>query len=233
MCLTLRDEAKEISLAFLLRFQHHYREYCRNAMSNGKTINQGGTMSIQDLILRNRSYRRFHEHHPVSGDELRELIDLARLSASAANLQPLKYILSTDSERNALVFATLGWAGYLKEWPGPEEGERPAAYIVMLLDLNISKTPFWDHGIAAQSILLGATECGLGGCMFGNVNKELLGRSLGIGEQFEILQVIALGKPKEEVRLVPLPEDGDIKYYRDAAGVHYVPKRSLDDIILT
>jgi nitroreductase len=102
----------------------------------------------------------------------------------------------------------------------------------MLLDQSISKTPFWDHGIAAQSILLGATERGLGGCMFGNVNKELLRRSLEIGEQYEILQVIALGKPKEEVRLVPLQDDGDIKYYRDSAGVHYVPKRSLDEIIL-
>ena len=189
-------------------------------------------MSLQELILRNRSYRRFHEDHPVSVDELRELVNLARLSSSGANLQSLKYILSTDSERNALVFATLGWAGYLKEWPGPEEGERPAAYIVVLFDLNISKTAFWDHGIAAQSILLGATERGLGGCMFGNVNKELLRLSLCIGEQFEILQVIALGKPKEEVRLVPLADDGDIKYYRDAAGVHYVPKRSLNEIIL-
>ncbi len=189
-------------------------------------------MSLQELILRNRSYRRFHEDHPVGVDELRELIELARLSSSGANLQPLKYILSTDPDRNALVFASLGWAGYLKEWPGPEEGERPAAYIIMLLDQSISKNPFWDHGIAAQSILLGATERGLGGCMFGNVDKELLRRSLGVGEQFEILQVIALGKPKEEVRLVPLPEDGNIKYYRDAAGVHYVPKRSLNEIIL-
>jgi nitroreductase len=189
-------------------------------------------MALQELILRNRSYRRFHEDHPVGTEVLRELVNLARLSSSGANLQSLKYILSSDPVRNALVFAALGWAGYLKEWPGPEEGERPAAYIVMLLDQNISKTPFWDHGIAAQSILLGATERGLGGCMFGNVNKELLRRSLDIGEQYEILQVIAVGKPKEEVRLVPLKEDGDIKYYRDAAGVHYVPKRSLDEIIL-
>ena len=189
-------------------------------------------MALKELILKNRSYRRFHEDYRVSVEVLRELVDLARLSSSGANLQSLKYILSTDQERNALIFATLGWAGYLKEWDGPVEGERPSAYIVMFLDHGISKVPFWDHGIAAQSILLGAVERGLGGCMFGNVKKDELRQSLGVDERYEILQVIALGKPKEQVRLVPIGADGDVKYYRDADGVHYVPKRSLDNIIL-
>lgn len=187
---------------------------------------------LKDLVLKNRSYRRFYEEFPLDAEVLRELVDLARLSSSGANLQPLKYLLSTDGERNTRIFATLGWAGYLKEWDGPAEGERPSGYIVMLIDHAISKTPFWDHGIAAQSILLGAAERGLGGCMFGNVRRDELRDSLGIDGRYEILQVIAIGKPKEEVRLVPLGADGDVKYYRDAAGVHYVPKRSLDDIIL-
>lgn len=187
---------------------------------------------LKELVLKNRSYRRFYEDHRIDVEVLRELVDLARLSSSAANFQSLKYILSADADRNAKIFATLGWAGYLKDWDGPVEGERPSAYLVMLLDLEISNTPFWDHGIAAQSIMLGAVERGLGGCMFGNVRKDDLRKSLGIGERYEILQVIALGKPKEEVRLVPIGADGDIKYYRDADGVHYVPKRSLDDIIL-
>jgi len=190
-------------------------------------------MALQELILENRSYRRFHENHPVSVETLRELVDLARLSSSGANLQSLKYLFSSEPETNARIFATLGWAGYLKEWPGPVEGERPAGYLVMLLDLDISKTPFWDHGIAAQSILLGAVERGLGGCMFGNVKKDELRQALGIDERYEILQVIAIGKPKEEVRLVPIAADGDVKYYRNQEGVHFVPKRSLDELILT
>jgi len=187
---------------------------------------------LKDLVLKNRSYRRFYQDYELDTDVLRKLVDLARLSSSSANLQPLKYILSADRDRNAQIFAALGWAGYLKEWDGPAEGERPAAYIVMLLDHAVSKTPFWDHGIAAQSILLGAVERGLGGCMFGNVRKDDLRRALEIDERYEILQVIALGKPKEEVRLVPLGAEGDVKYYRDAAGVHYVPKRPLDELIL-
>ena len=189
-------------------------------------------MKIRELVLKNRSYRRFYQDYDLDLATLRELVDLARLSSSGGNLQSLKYLLSTEPELNARIFKTLAWAGYLKEWDGPEEGERPSGYIVVLFDQNISKTPFWDHGIAAQSILLGAIEQGLGGCMFGNIHKDELRRSLEIGDHLEILLVIALGKPKEEVRLVPLGPDGDVKYYRDANCVHYVPKRALDDIIV-
>lgn len=187
---------------------------------------------LKELVLKNRSYRRFYEECRVSIETLRELVDLARLSSSGANLQSLKYVLSIDATQNARIFTTLGWAAYLKEWPGPEEGERPSAYIVMLFDHKLAGTCFWDHGIAAQSILLGAVERGLGGCMFGNVDRDELRLTLELEERYEIMMVIALGKPKEEVRLVPIGPDGDIRYYRDTAGVHYVPKRSLDDIIL-
>lgn len=187
---------------------------------------------LKELVLKNRSYRRFHEDHRIEVETLRQLVDLARLSSSGANLQSLKYLLSVEPEQNSRIFATLGWAGYLKEWDGPVEGERPGAYIVMLFDRAIANTCFWDHGIAAQSIMLGAVEQGLGGCMFGNVNRDELRRVLDLDERYEILMVLALGKPREEVRLVPLGADGDVRYYRDADGVHYVPKRSLEEIIL-
>lgn len=187
---------------------------------------------LKDLVLKNRTYRRFHGDYRLDVSVLRELVDLARLSSSGGNLQPLKYLLSTEAEQNEKIFATLGWAGYLKDWDGPDEGERPSGYIVVLLDHNIGKTPLWDHGIAAQSILLGAAERGLGGCMFGNVRRDELRHSLDLDERYEILLVIAIGRPKEQVELVPLGPDGDVKYYRDAAGVHYVPKRPLDELIL-
>jgi nitroreductase len=187
---------------------------------------------IKDLILKNRSYRRFYQDMPVSIDTLRELVDLARLSASAANKQPLKYILSCDPQRNALVFQNLAWAGYLKSWPGPEEGERPSAYIIILGDKTITQSFGCDHGIAAQSILLGATEKGLGGCMIGSVRKGELSQALAIPADYEILLVIALGKPKETVVLEAVRPGGDIKYWRDEQGVHHVPKRSLDEIIV-
>jgi len=187
---------------------------------------------LSDLILKNRSYRRFHEDVAIERETLRELVDLARLSASGSNLQPLKYMLSCDPEKNALIFPHLAWAGYLKEWRGPSEGERPSAYIIIRGAMEIRRADGCDHGIAAQSILLGATERGLGGCMIGSVQREKLRKSLEIPLCYEILLVLALGKPKETVTIEAAGPEGDIRYWRDEEGVHHVPKRSLDQIIL-
>ena len=189
-------------------------------------------MTVKELVLKNRTYRRFYQDVKIELSTLRELVDLARLSSSGANLQPLKYILSNEAEKNGKIFRHLRWAGYLKDWDGPAEGERPSAYIIVLGDKRISTNYFWDHGIACQSILLGATEKGLGGCMFGSANKKGLMEDLNIPDIFEVLVVIALGKPKEKVVLEEVDETGDIKYWRDENQVHHVPKRKLDDIIL-
>jgi nitroreductase len=187
---------------------------------------------IKDLVVRNRTYRRFDQSFAVSMDTLKDLVDLARLSGSAGNKQPLKYILSCDPLKNALIFEQLAWAGYLKDWPGPVEGERPSAYILMLGDKQISPSFDFDNGIAAQSILLGAVEKELGGCMIASIQRPKLREKLNIPDRYEILLVIALGKPVETVVLETVKTDGDVKYWRDSEGRHYVPKRSLDDIIL-
>jgi nitroreductase len=187
---------------------------------------------LRDLILKNRSYRRFHQGQPVEESTLRQLVDLARLSASASNLQPLKFVLSNTSATNAKIFSHLRWAAYLKDWKGPVDGERPSAYIVILNDTRLSQAIGADHGIAAQSILLGAAESGLGGCMIASINRNGLREALGIPDFFEILLVLALGKPKEEVCIEQVGPSGDIRYWRDRSGVHHVPKRSLDDLII-
>jgi nitroreductase len=187
---------------------------------------------IRDLILRNRSYRRFDQEVDIKLETLRELVDLARLSPSARNAQPLKYILSCEHQRNSLIFPHLAWAGYIKGWSGPCEGERPSAYILILGDTEIRQFFSCDHGVAAQSIMLGATEKGLGGCIIASIEKEGLRKALEIPPKYEILLVLALGKPKETVVIEELGSNGDIKYWRDSKGVHHVPKRSLDDTII-
>jgi nitroreductase len=189
-------------------------------------------MNLRELVLKNRSYRRFYENVPIEHKTLRQLVDLARLSGSTSNLQPLKYILSVDQKLNASIFPHLRWAGYLKDWDGPAEGERPPGYILILGDQNITKSFGCDHGIAAQSILLGAIESGLGGCMISSIQREELRRELEIPTHLEILLVIALGKPKESVEIEVIGPDGDVKYWRDEKDIHHVPKRSLDEIII-
>lgn len=187
---------------------------------------------IADLVKRNRSCRRFRENRPISPETLESLVDLGRLSASAANRQPLKYILSCDPRVNAKIFPCLAWAAYLKDWPGPAEGERPSGYIVILGDTAIS-TDFWcDHGIAGQSMLLGACEQGLAGCFIGAINREKLRAVLEIPESYKIMLVIALGEPAEKIVIESTAPDGSIKYWRDKNDVHHVPKRPLSEIVL-
>jgi len=188
---------------------------------------------LRDLIVKNRSYRRFEQDLVPEKEELRKLVDLARLSASAGNKQPLKYILSTEMEKNEKIFSCLSWAAYLKDWNGPEEGEKPPAYIIILgdqeLSINYDQT---DAGIACQSILLGAVEQGLGGCIFASINRKKLREELGISERHEIIYVIALGRPRERVVLEETGEDGDIKYWHDEEGTNHVPKRPLNELII-
>ncbi len=189
-------------------------------------------MDLMNLVQKSRSYRRFDEQYHIEGKVLRDLIRLAQFSPTGNNLQPLKFWLSNSPEMNELIFPHLGWAGSLKDWDGPVEGERPSAYVIILGDTNISANFGVNHGIAAQSIMLGAAEKGLGGCMNGSAKREVLRKDLGIAEHFEVLLVLALGKPAEQVVTEPVGEDGSIKYYRDENDVHHVPKRSLEELIV-
>jgi nitroreductase len=187
---------------------------------------------LSELIKKCRSYRRFFQDIAISRTELLDMVDNARLSASARNSQSLKYFLSNEPSTNELIFECLSWAGYLKDWSGPDEGERPSAYIVIVNDGGISTHYFCDHGIASQSILLTAVEKGLGGCIVAAINREKLRTNLSISEHYEIVHIIALGKPKETVVIDPLGNNGDIKYWRDDTQIHHVPKRRLEDIVL-
>lgn len=190
-------------------------------------------MSFKELVLKTRSYRRFHQGTPVSLSTLRELVDLARQTASGSNIQPLKYVLSTNAVTNARIFPWAHWAGYLEDWPGPAEGERPAGYIVILGDTELRGEFNTDLGIAAQTIMLGAAERGLGGCMIGSIDHDPLRAVLGVPDRYKILLVLALGQPAETVVLEPVGPDGNIRYYRDADDVHHVPKRSLEEVIVS
>lgn len=188
--------------------------------------------TVKDLVYRNRSYRRFHQEHRIPLGALRELADLGRMSACGANKQPLRYILSADPVKNSAIFPFLYWAKNLPQWNGPVEGERPAAYIIIVGDRTISESFGQDHGIAAQSIMLGAAERGLGGCMIANIDKPGLRAALGLDERYEVLLVLALGRPTETVVVDELDPAGNPSYWRDEQQVHHVPKRRLKDIIL-
>ncbi|MQY76857.1 MAG: nitroreductase [Spirochaeta sp.] len=188
-------------------------------------------MDLTQLSLKSRTYRRFDAQHKIDLNTLEGLIKLARCTPSAANMQPLKYILSCTPEWNQKIFSTLAWAGSLPEWPGPGEAEQPTGYIIILIDKSIRENAEIDVGIAVQTILLGATELGLGGCMFASVNRKELRNLLDIPGHLIISLVVAIGKPVEKVVLVDAESGASIKYYRDSDQTHYVPKRKIGELI--
>ncbi|HLN21403.1 MAG TPA: nitroreductase family protein [Bacteroidales bacterium] len=188
-------------------------------------------MDLKDLVLKNRTYRRFDESKVIELPVLESLIELARLSPSTGNRQPLKYLLYNTPSGCEEIFPFLAWAGYLKEWPGPDKGERPSAYIVILGDKSVTETFGVDPGIVAQTIMLGSTEKGLGGCIIQSIKRDDLREKIGLPEKYEILLVLAIGKPVEKVVLDKIKDD-DVKYWRDSDRVHHVPKRQLDELIL-
>ena len=188
-------------------------------------------MSFYDIVLKNRSYRAFDERRPVTRKELEYLVSLARVTPSAVNRQPLKYFLSSDERTNARILPLTAWAGLLKDVKLPPEGRRPTAYIVICVDQRIAKNADKDVGIAAQTMLLGAADMGLGGCMIGAFDPARIHAALELEEYLFPSLIIALGKPDERVEITDI-QGGATAYYRDENGDHFVPKRTMDELIV-
>lgn len=187
---------------------------------------------IEHLSRTTRSFRRFRESYPVTETLMTQWVNNARVTASAANKQPLRYRIVTDSDQCARVFETLSWAAALPDWNGPKEGERPTGYIVMAVDSKTFEGELWrfDAGIAAQTIMLASTEEGFGGCMILSFKRKQIKEILDMPEGLEPVLVLALGRPIEDVRLVDAEGD-DTTYYRNENQVHFVPKRRLEDVL--
>ncbi len=189
-------------------------------------------MDFPSLVKKTRSYRRFDEQHAISEETVRDVVDCARLTPSGGNRQPLKYYAVHTPDANAAVFDTLAWAAGYPDWPGPPEGERPTGYIVICTDTSVRESADTDVGIAAQTILLAATDRGLGGCMFGSIQRPRLRKTLDMPDQLKISLVVALGRPVETVQLEDAAPGGSIEYYRDEQAVHHVPKRQATEVLL-
>ncbi|MDC7241849.1 MAG: nitroreductase family protein [Spirochaetales bacterium] len=188
-------------------------------------------MSFFELVQKTRTCRRFDQESLPEGF-LASLIDLARVCPSGKNLQPLKYITIDNESFKAELFPHLRWAGALKEWDGPAEGERPTAYVALVLDKNIGSSAGQDVGIVAQTMQLAAMDKGIGSCMIGAFIKPEVTRVLGLDDSQEIQLILALGYPGEERVLVDADDKTGVTYYRDDKGVHYIPKRSSSELLL-
>lgn len=186
-------------------------------------------MDVKELIRKRRTVRKF-EAKPISKKQLEEYIDAARLAPSAANLQPLKYVVVNSGKMNAKLFEKLKWAGYLAPNYNPKDDERPASYIVICADKKIRENGFdTDMGMAAENIVLAALSDGVGSCVLGAIDREGIRELLSLEENLAVLSVIALGYPKEEPREVVMKDS--VKYYLDDNTL-CVPKRSMEEILI-
>ena len=187
---------------------------------------------LKGLLKSDRSYRRFDENHRIDKEILLNFIELTRYCASGRNLQPLKYCLANEKDLCDKIFPLLKWAGYLSDWDGPVNGERPSAYLIQCLDTSVTQNCLCDDGIQLQTITLGAVAVGLGCCIIKSFDVIKLKEILGLQENLEPLYVLAIGKPIEKVVLEDLLTEKDIRYYRSMDGIHHVPKRILNDLLI-
>ncbi len=186
---------------------------------------------LVDLVKKARSHRRFLESDPIPPETLRELVDIARLAPCGGNQQPLRYRIVTGDEC-AAVFPYIAWAGALKDWEGPAEGERPTGYIAILSSADRNSPPHADMGIAAQTIQLAATDLGYAACMLGAIKRPEIHKALGLPDAWAVNLLVALGRPGETVVIEDLAPGGDTAYYRTPDGIHHVPKRTLDEVLV-
>ena len=189
-------------------------------------------MNFHDLVEQARSCRRFDEAAPLPAGSLEWLVDCARITPSGRNQQVLRYALIESPEACAAFFPALRWAGSLKDWDGPAEGERPAGYLAICAPKDAGPLTRIDLGISAQTINLAANSIGLAACMFAAFDQALAARVIELPDELTVMLVMAIGVPVEERHVVPVPESGNLVYWRDANQVHYVPKLSLENLIL-
>ncbi|MBO3803272.1 MAG: nitroreductase family protein [Candidatus Brockarchaeota archaeon] len=186
-------------------------------------------MDVYEAAIGRRTTRRFKQD-AIGRETLEKLVNAARLAPSAMNLQPCEYVVVDDPRVADEVFKTLRWAAYIAPEGDPKEGERPVAYIVVLLNRKKRETGGEvDAAAAIENILLTAYGEGLGSCWLGSVDRERLSKVLRVPEHCRIDSVVALGYAAEKPVLEEMAES--VRYWKDGEGVLHVPKRRLEDVI--
>lgn len=189
-------------------------------------------MKIYNTIVSRRTIRKFQQK-PIKLSILKRIVNAGRLAPSAENLQALEYVIAVDDALRKKIFPNLRWAGYIAPEGNPKDGERPIAYIIILVNKEISFGSFfkYDVGASAENITMAALEEGIGCCWIGSFNRVKIQNILKIPVGYSVDLVLALGYPLESPEYYDIEKGKPIKYYKDASGVLHIPKRKLDDII--
>ncbi len=186
-------------------------------------------MDTYKAIITRRSIRKFRQKS-IPSATLDKILESARLSPSAGNLQPCEFIVVNEAKAKDDLFSALKWAFYIAPKGNPGIDERPVTYIITIADTR--KSASWglvDSTIAMENMTLAAWSFGVGSCWMGAIDKERIRQMFAIPSNYSVEFVLALGYPKE--RSVVEAYKGEVKYWKDDKGVLHVPKRSLKDIV--
>lgn len=187
--------------------------------------------NLMELLETRRTYRRF-EQREIPQDIVDEILTAARLASSAANRQPLSYIVVKDADQVAEVFSHTKWAGALPPEQGqPKEGERPVLFIAVVENTDINPNCDTDAGLAIGNMTLAAWNRGVGSCMIGACNKPALAEMFGLTQQQTLHTVVAFGYPAHVSHIVDMEDPAQFKYYLDENRDYCVPKRKLSDVV--
>jgi nitroreductase len=185
--------------------------------------------NVYDLAVERRTIRRF-KPDPVPRELLERMVNAARLAPSAANVQPLEFVVVEDTARKAEVFPALKWAAYIAPAGDPGPGEEPVAYVVVLVNSKLREKMFeYDVGAAMENMILVALAEGVGACWLLSIDRDKLRAALGVPAEYRIDSVLALGYPAEEPAAEVMGES--CRYWKDAAGRLHVPKRALSTVV--
>ncbi|MEJ5168612.1 MAG: nitroreductase family protein [Arcobacteraceae bacterium] len=183
---------------------------------------------LKNLVQNSRCYRIFDANFQIPHQDLVDLVELARISSSARNTQPLRYKIIDKNPQKLEIFTPLRWASNLS-WNGPSIHEMPSAFIVVCKDTNLGEFALVDAGIAMQNIMLGLKSKGLDGCMLASIDKQKYKEVLQLPQDIEPMFAIAIGKADQKIEMI---ESSDTKYYRNEDKTHIVPKLPLNEVLL-
>lgn len=187
-------------------------------------------MNVYETIISRRTIRKFKQEE-IDPEMLRKLVNAGRLAPSAANLQPLEYLIIDDKNLKERIFPSLSWAGYIRPEGDPAESERPVAYIIIIADRKISPNPEIDIGASAENISLAAGEGNIGCCWIGAFKKKKVNKIIDLADSHSVELILALGYSMEKPVSEDIKKSSSIKYYKDDSGTMHIPKRRLEDIL--
>lgn len=195
------------------------------------------TPSLNTLLVKNRSIRRYRQDFVVTEEQLRTIVEVNVKLGSAMNRQALRFQIVADNAEGEVNAASKDKVNALRDilFREPARPESARAYIIVYSTIPEERYIDIDLGISLQSMALKAAELGLNCLIKGNIDKDGLSSLFGTGDGLEPVAVLCVGKAAESVFLKPVSADSsgepDLKPYTKE-GVHYVPKLQMDTILL-